>query len=403
MFEPQMELSDDFRYIIENMPCCELDDVDIEEYIHDFIIGYFGLTYITSILLGGIAQQNIFIDRQTHEQMVNKGTNTHHQAQISFQLNFGASASTVFDSSEEETTYNSFMNQVQSTDATTLGGYPHLTTLSDWSKTVKSNPVVVQFTVRDIFRLLTKLHFPNDSLITNKSALIKLTFDKHLNKSSIYCYNDCGGNDGSHGTCVPSGHFQFGECQCKPGWTGADCTTRANAVNTILHGTICGFDRSFVRVNCEGRRPHAEGCPPGWVQKYWNTDLTVCFKNGTSEAKPAVGTLCGIYVYQLFSSNKFETFNIPCNNSSNGFSTECPNFYQQVTGSTSNGFSQNSVCASLNAEKDLSGTICGMQIDGTIDGPTCDGHNPGLQQCPPNYTLRYTLFNMMGYFVCLKN
>jgi hypothetical protein len=126
-----MQLADNFRYVIENMPCCEVDDVEIEEYINDFIFDYFGFNYITSILLGGIAQQNIFIDRQTHKQMVNKGTNTNHQAQLSFQLNFGVNASTLFASTNEETTYNSFMSQVQSTHATTLGGDTHLTTIFD--------------------------------------------------------------------------------------------------------------------------------------------------------------------------------------------------------------------------------------------------------------------------------
>jgi hypothetical protein len=103
-------------------------------------------------------------------------------------------------------------------------GDTHLTTIFDWSKTVPSNPVVVQFTIRDIFRLLTKRYFPNDTLITNKSTLIKMTLDKNLNKTFDYCYNDCGGKNGSRGTCIPSGHFQFGECRCKPQWSGSDCT-----------------------------------------------------------------------------------------------------------------------------------------------------------------------------------
>jgi hypothetical protein len=90
MFEPRMQLADDLRYAIKNMACCEFNDEDTEEYIHGFIFGHFGFTYIISILLGGIAQHNIFIDRQKHEQLVNQGINTKHQAQISFQLNFDA-------------------------------------------------------------------------------------------------------------------------------------------------------------------------------------------------------------------------------------------------------------------------------------------------------------------------
>ncbi|UJR06610.1 hypothetical protein I4U23_010894 [Adineta vaga] len=41
MFEPFMELSDAFRYVIENMPCCEENDSDIEEYVKNFIFDYF--------------------------------------------------------------------------------------------------------------------------------------------------------------------------------------------------------------------------------------------------------------------------------------------------------------------------------------------------------------------------
>ncbi len=62
-FELKMELSDNFKYVIENMPCCEINDLDIEEYVKDYIFDYFGITYVTSIMLGGVAQQNIFINR----------------------------------------------------------------------------------------------------------------------------------------------------------------------------------------------------------------------------------------------------------------------------------------------------------------------------------------------------
>jgi hypothetical protein len=81
----------------------------------------------------------------------------------------------------------------------------------------------------------------------------------------------------------------------------------------------------------------------------------------------------------------------------------CPVLYKKISGSTWNQLHRNTVYANVNSENDLSGTICGMKIDGTTDGLTCDGYNPGMRQCPPGYSLRYTMFNMIGYFVCVKD
>ena len=400
MFEPMMQLSDSFRFVIDNMPCCEVDDADIEEYIYNFIFEYFGFTYIANLLLGGIAQENIIIDRNAHEEMINQGINTVHQAKVSFELKFGIKSSTYLENSENMTIYNSFTNQISSSHATTLGGDPVFTTIPDWSKTVSSSPVIVQFAVRDIFRLLTSHYFPTDPLISNKSALIKTTLDKYLSSIPHYCYGDCGGNNGSHGTCVSSGHFGFGECQCEPEWSSPDCTVPV-IKNKILHGTICGFDRSFIKISCEGLLPFSQGCPPGWIQKYWNTDLTICYKNGTSAAKSVVGTLCGLYV--IYDSPKYES-HLQCNGAplSDATSYICPPSYQKITARKEPRPYRNSVCASFNAEEDLPGTICGMQIEGTVDGPTCDGHNPGLRQCPSGYTVHLTMFNTIGYLVCAK-
>ena len=397
-----MQLSDNFRYVIENMPCCVHNDTDTEEYIHEFIFEYFGFTYMTSILLGGIAQENILINRKSHEQMETAGVNTQHQAQVSFQLKFGASASTTLTNAEETNKFNSFMSQVHSTHSTTLGGRTDLTTLPEWSRTVSSNPVIVQFTIRDIMRLLTNRHFPNDPFIATKSLLIKWTLEKYLQSIPTYCYNDCGGKNGSQGTCISLGHFHVGECRCKPEWTGLDCSVPTIKKNQILHGTICGFDRSFIRVNCEGLKPFSQGCPSGWVQKIWKTDLTVCFKNGMVEAKPVVGTLCGLYATYDRSKGSSD---IPCNNKSLNTLTSinrCPLLYQNLVASNSASLDRNNLCYSQNASEDLPGTICGMQIENTVDGPTCDGNNPGLRQCPDKYAFRRTVFNSVGYLVCVK-
>jgi hypothetical protein len=410
MFEPKMELSDQFRYVIDNMFCCEEDDSDTEEYIKDFIFDYFGITYVTSILLGGIAQSNIFINRDAKERLEQNSVQIQHQAQIAFDLSMGANISgsigfgTTITDTQVKNNYNSFIKEVQSIYTTTLGGDPSINNLAEWSKTVLNNPVIIKFKVQDIFRLFSKFRFPNDPLITNKSKLIEKTLEKYL-ANSIYCYNNCGGN-GTRGTCVPTGLFQFGICQCKPGWTGVDCENQLIEQTKILHGTICGFDRSFMRVNCGGLRPW-EACPVGWAQYNWHTDLTICYKSKTEIGNPAYGTICGLHSYH--STYNFD-INIGCNGTSNVLNETCPSDYEQLKElkivSVNVGritFKQNAVCAATNVKEHLPGTLCGMQIEGTIDGPTCDGYNPGLRQCPPGYTSMRTAFNDFGFKVCVKN
>jgi hypothetical protein len=252
MFESKMELSDNFKYIIENMPCCEEDNPDITEYIRDFIFEYFGFTFVTIILLNGVAQQNIFTDREAKARLEQHGIDVKHEAKVMFDiLKASGEVGTGITNSEQTAKHNNFSKEVKSIHSTTLGGDPHLITLSEWSKTVSNNPVVVEFTLQSIFRLFTKTYFPQDLLITNKSKLIEKALEKYIS-GSIYCYKNCGGND-TRGTCEPTGYFQFGTCKCKPGWTGVDCQTIEPP--KILHGTICGFDRSFMRVNCGGLRP----------------------------------------------------------------------------------------------------------------------------------------------------
>ncbi|CAF1479303.1 unnamed protein product, partial [Rotaria sordida] len=58
--ESKFEISDEFRFVIENMPCCDFNET-VEKYIRKFIIGYFGYTYIKEVQLGSIIQQMIVI------------------------------------------------------------------------------------------------------------------------------------------------------------------------------------------------------------------------------------------------------------------------------------------------------------------------------------------------------
>jgi hypothetical protein len=60
------------------------------------------------------------------------------------------------------------------------------------------------------------------------------------------------------------------------------------------------------------------------------------------------------------------------------------------------------MCVAINAMNDLSGTLCGMQVEDSISGPTCNGFNPGLRKCPPEYSAQRTAFNDLGFMVCVK-
>lgn len=50
LFEPILNLSTAFRHVIENMP--SEDSSITERYIKDYILNYFGIAYVSNIVLG---------------------------------------------------------------------------------------------------------------------------------------------------------------------------------------------------------------------------------------------------------------------------------------------------------------------------------------------------------------
>lgn len=397
MFERKMELSDNFKYVIENLDCCEENDPDIEQYIKEFIFEYYGFTFVSSILLGGVARQHITISQEAKEKLEKQSVDISNAAKLSFNLlNYGAEAGVNVGNTQEMSNYQKFVKEVQSNFSTTLGGDVQLTTLSQWSKTVPSNPVIIEFVLQDIMRLFTRNYFPTDPLITNKSRLIEQVLQKYIN-GSVYCYNNCGGN-GIRGTCEPSGYFQFGVCRCKPGWSGFDCSTPERP--KMSKGTLCGFDRSTMQILCNGQRPSA-GCPNGWDKYYWEVDLAICYNTLTKVDDPVRGTLCGLHSEERYSSSF--NYDIGCNGVMNVHSGTCPLGYYRYATSVQSGYSQiNGVCAVLDSKELPSGTLCGLQVQNTIRGPSCEDLDPGLGQCPPDYTLQYTAFKNLGFMVCVK-
>ena len=384
------------------MPCCEEDNADIEEYVNDFVFNYFGFTYVTNILLGGVAQQHITITRKAKERLEQEGVNIKHEASVSFEIpEYGGNINLGVTNSKQNSSYQKFSAEIQTIDTNKFGGDVSRNSSMEWAKSVPRNPVITQFTLQSIFRLLNQRYFPYDSLIMNKSKLIENLLDKQLT-NSIFCYDQCGGN-GTRGTCEPTGYFGFGICKCKPGWTGPDCGTAEPP--KILHGTICGFDRSFMQVNCNGQRPWV-ACPTGWTQYNWRTDLTVCYKARTEAGHPVHGTVCGLLSRQVKPYAFDHQFG--CGTATDMQRDNCPPGYQYQEAALSSTSGKlmpnriNAMCTVTNTTEHSSGTLCGMQIQHTIDGPSCDGHNPGLDQCPTDYALKYTAFNDLGFMTCVK-
>ena len=253
MFEPFINISDKFRYVIDQLPCCELDDAEIaEKYIHDYILEYFGYSYVSTLMLGGVALQNIFIDSSNASSLEQKGIDKKHEAQVEFFGKFHVKDNNINDDEKHKI----FMKSVKEFYSTFLGGDPSLSSMEDWSKTVKNGPVIIKFGIKYIFDLLNKRRFPDDSQIDNKSKLIERVLNSYI-ASPTYCYGNCSGN----GVCVDTGYFQFGTCKCKDGWSGIDCSVPITRPS-VLAGTLCGHQST---VTCDGAYPNSF-CPTNWQQ-----------------------------------------------------------------------------------------------------------------------------------------
>ncbi|CAF1133106.1 unnamed protein product [Rotaria sordida] len=403
MFEPLMELSSTFRYVIENLPCCDDtdDDWDTEKYIRDYVLNYYGYTFVSTLLLGGVAQQSIFMKNESYKKLESRGVSTKNAANAAFYVSVGVSV----ENSESNTQQQELMNEAQQSYSTKLGGDPSVVNIHEWATTVPSNSIIIKFGIREIFDLLNKRRFPNDSQIQNKSKLIEKVLKKYL-QQPLYCYNDC--TNASHGTCQSSGYFQFGTCVCNKNWTGNDCSIRVSSTKPslvygdVLSGTLCGYDRSYIRVNCNGYRPWNE-CPQGWIPQTWiGADFTVCYKSVTSKnSSSIVGGLCGLY-----SSGSKQFSQILCNNTLNNACPSLAGYSLAESSLTINGVFEylTRLChKSSSAYPDLPGTLCGIQWAQTTDGPACGGYNPGLSQCPPGYILQFWILDTGSRFnLCAK-
>lgn len=390
MFEPAMELSDNFRHVIEYMPCCKVD-VTTREYIRNQLFERYGLMYMPSIVLGGIAQQTIEMQSENYSQLVSQGININKESQVNFFLTMKDKNQEIYNTQ----TQNTFSAQITSKHGGTLGGYVFSSTINDWAKTVSSNPEVIRFTMKYITDLLTQTRFPNDTNLTKKKKLIEQVLAEYI-ANPFECINNC--TNALQGTCKLPVYLGVGSCECKSGWSGVDCSQGDATVassNRIPAGTICGYSDGKIMVPCFGQNPTMK-CPQGYtVRRYIDIGLTVCFKSVTTIQKSTIGTICGLVNVGSNVDGK-----IACNHTFNHLQQTCPPGYVRFDYRDS---ALITVCMSANSLVDLPGTICGMQRLHLTDGPNCDGFNPGLQQCPNGYqygTWRHSSSNQFS--VCYK-
>ncbi|CAF0792629.1 unnamed protein product [Adineta ricciae] len=247
MNESIFDLSDDFRFVIENMPCCEFN-VTVENYIREFILGYFGYTYIRNVHLGGIIQQTIVITENNRKILEQHGFNMSNETWLKdvakeiFSLQSKAH--------QTEISTNTYVRYFTKGNMKIFGGNTSTNSLEGWFKSISQSPVVVKMGISSIFDLLTNKTFPVDSYIHQKVALIRSAVDRYLSNPA-YCYDRC--TDAAHGTCVDSGFFQFGICQCQLGWTGFNCATPIHRFIDILNTS----NLSPVWNTKAGRKSHS--------------------------------------------------------------------------------------------------------------------------------------------------
>ena len=279
--------------------------------------------------------------------------------------------------SQDNQSHTAFMSHVSDTYSTRFGGESSLGNMEDWAKNVKTNPVIIKFTIKSIFDLLTqaKGRFPNEANMTEKSKMIERALDNYV-KASGYCYgNSCSG----HGSCNDTGNFQLGQCQCQNGWSGDDCSKRVTEKPKPLvpSGTLCGHSGGVVCEDASSSR----SCPWGWHGTGWSH----CMKTNSDTQRSPTGTICGYVTGSLV---------VLCDGR-HPYTEPCPLGYQNYNEPTIR------FCYKMDSSReDLPGTMCGIHVEtytewklessywSTITDLPCDGYYPGRGSCPPNYRVR---------------
>ncbi|CAF0962976.1 unnamed protein product [Didymodactylos carnosus] len=168
----------------------------------------------------GVAQQLTTTERAQNISIRKDNEEKSKQAGFSFIISFGMSQSSEY----KKETHAEYMKYVKNEYASTMGGQPYdvrtKQTWTDWLQTVPDNPVALKFSAKPITNLISVKRFPLDrSQIANKQQLIQRALDRYTD-SPVKCINDCTGS----GECRSTGKLQFGLCECKPGFSGPDCS-----------------------------------------------------------------------------------------------------------------------------------------------------------------------------------
>lgn len=379
-FTPMLELSNEFRYVINNMPCCNESD-ELYQYIKEFVIDYFGLAYVNDLLLGGIAQQKIVISEENRKKLRENGFTNTNEAELKVAASniFAASAKITVTEQFDQKKLDVFRKFSQQSSIMTLGGTTSMQSIEDWSKTVQSNPTIIKFGIAPLLDLLTLKRFSSDSNIASKRLLIEWAQKKYMN-APLICYNNC--TSPSHGECTSTGYFRFGLCNCQPGWFGISCE---NAVikPMVFSGLICGL-RTGAGHDCGQVNPETNTCVSGYAYNIWDIGQTgtgrmkFCSKQNADRSVGMVGTICGLTVGR----------GGPKCGERDPFSEGCPDGYSRYEWWVRWGRGHMVWCyKTKEGMDDLPGTICGLQTNNGDTGPTCDGYQPGRGSCPSGYYL----------------
>lgn len=399
-FVQSIALSEQFVYAISRIPCCN-DSPELTQYVQEFVIDQFGLTYIKDLLLGGIAQQQVIISEENRKTLRSEGFSQTNEAEAKaaayiFSNSFKVGITEEINKAQIE----KFKQYSQQNSITTLGGTSSIQSMEEWSRTIPSNPAVIKFRIASILDLLTTSRFPTDPNIEKKRDLVRKVQERYID-SPVFCYKNCSG----HGLCVSSGYFGFGQCRCNPGWIGKDCSTGVRLPQGLM--TI----------------PYAnDTCPTGFkldayiIGNYRSSRSTLVISSRYEELKVLQmchllegntgvgpqGTLCGFVYFGL---------QILCGGRS-PLSEPCPDGFEKYIWTRTGRYPLTfwACRKSTTNVSELSGTLCGFHSTITSLGGVdiaCDGYDLGRGKCPPDYTLyhAYTDVALAGATVsfCAKN
>lgn len=146
MLESLMELSNTFRYVIQEMPCCEYNDA-IRSYVKEFIIEYFGLTYINELTLGGLAQKAVFIANERVRELQQSGVDVTRSAHIDFLSQFNVQLTSLYNRTQQ----NKFEKSYNESSSIKLGGDQSITKIDEWIESISKTPAIMNIAVRGRF------------------------------------------------------------------------------------------------------------------------------------------------------------------------------------------------------------------------------------------------------------